>query len=289
MKLNIFKTIALIIGGLAFTSPAAKAATYANGNLLLGFRSSDTATFTSNLLVNLGAASTYRDAIANSAGLVNLGGFGLTGLGSLDTDLKAVFGNDWATNSTTLSSLKWGLVAGYSASSGSDIAQTLYASKPEDIYGTAGTGYNRASATSQGTPRSLITGMGTLLTGASSNNVNAVIVPNSTATSWSAYNPATPNTYSSGLFNTGQSFSYFSNLQGNFSNGLSGSALDLFRILPGTSGTGTYEGSFTLDSSGVVSYLSAPPAAVPEPSRALLLAAGLGSLMLRRRRKSVSL
>jgi hypothetical protein len=79
--------------------------------------------------------------------------------------------------------------------------------------------------------------------------------------------------------------------RGNFGAGTSGTALDLFRSLgtttgaspSGTARVGSYEGTFHINGSGVVSYATTP-AAVPEPSRALLLGLSATGLLFRRRR-----
>ena len=279
MKLNFKTTALLALAGLALTSQVAKATVaYADGDLLLGFRDSS-GTSTSALLVDIGQAGYYRDLTSNV--------FSLSSVGNLNADLTTAFGSGWATNTN----IQWGLVGRVSSNLGitygstTDALNTLYASKGEATFGTTGTGFARAASGTQGTPGAKITTMANnfnndLIGWTAGVNPNAIIEPTSgNSQNWASYNPGT------------SSFSYFNGLQGSFAGdqnsnvGLANSALDLFRMAPG-SGTGTYEGTFTLTSTGNVNFGSAGPAvaAVPEPGRAVLLALGAASLVLRRRR-----
>ncbi len=263
--------------GVGLASQSAKAViTYADDDLMMGFRDAS-GSVTSTLLINLGQAGFYRDQTTNIFGL---------SIGSIDTDLKAVFGNTWATNATTLSNLQWGLVGRTQSSLGvlfgstTDGINTLYASKPEITYGTKVTGYARAASGTQGTPGAKITNMGNEINNNTSgwtagSNPNAIIEPTSgNSLNWAFFNPGS------------SSFSYFTGLQGSFANGVSSTALDLFRM-PTGSGTGTYEGTFTLTSAGVLNYGANGPAiaAAPEPSRAMLTLFGAAFIAMRRRRK----
>ena len=66
--------------------------------------------------------------------------------------------------------------------------------------------------------------------------------------------------------------------------GFNGVALDLFGELAANSAT--YQGTFTVDSSGDVNFSASPPGAAPEPGRIVLLGLGLAGLVYRRRRPS---
>jgi hypothetical protein len=81
------------------------------------------------------------------------------------------------------------------------------------------------------------------------------------------------------------SFGYFNGALGNFADGTSGTQLDLFRMQTGSSSLqGTYEGTFSINNSGTVTF-SSSVTPVPEPSTygiAMALAAAV-FIVIRRR------
>ncbi len=257
----------LAAAGLALASTAVNAATtaYTSGDLILGFRQTGN---TSSLLVNLGQAGGYRDGTTTGA----------LSLGNLGADLTSLFGAGWSSDATVF----WGVVGTPGAASfNGDAANTLYASKPESTYGVQADAYERLASATQGTARSAIVSMANAYAGQTSTvNSNVALVQlNSASNSWSSFNPG------------GTSFSYFSGLEGNFGSGVASSALDLFRMTPDSLASvnyGTYEGSFTINNSGTVSFSTSTPGVVPEPSRVLFAGIGLGTLLLRRRRPAVA-
>jgi MYXO-CTERM domain-containing protein len=97
-------------------------------------------------------------------------------------------------------------------------------------------------------------------------------------------------TWSSSI--TASNFGVGSSIEASNVNGIDATGLDLYRILDSnadanpsqTVGVPHWEGTFTISSAGVVGF--AATSAVPEPSRAVLAALGLGGLLLRRRRRS---
>jgi hypothetical protein len=97
----------------------------------------------------------------------------------------------------------------------------------------------------------------------------------STPTSWATYNN-----------NAGQSFGSFGGKEGNINipSGNQGTVLDLYQNTANS--TGVYEGKFTINSTGLITYTSAT--AVPEPSALAALAGGAGLLGLIRRRRAVA-
>lgn len=267
---NIARKIALMaITGLALATTAAHATvTYTSGDLLLGFRSSDSGVTTS-VVVNLGNAGFFRDQTTDILSL---------SIGSINDDLTTAFGAGWATDPN----LYWGAAMGVSQSLGinGDSLNTLYATRPEAVFGTVGTAFNRASSSTQATPRNAINSAGSVfnsfaLAGATAGaNNNVIIEDNNTGSlDWAAFNPGV----------TSFGYGTFGNIQGNSATGITDTALDLFRATPGA-GAGSYEGTFTIDSLGFISYGANGVAAVPEPSRAILLAAGIFSIVFRRRR-----
>jgi hypothetical protein len=105
---------------------------------------------------------------------------------------------------------------------------------------------------------------------------NTAVVSSTSGSTWSTQNGT-------------NSFGFTGSVEGNFGNGTAGTVLDLYRILnttsgaspTGTIGLGSWEGSFTINDSGVVGFAVT---AVPEPSRALLAGLGLAGIAFRRRR-----
>ncbi len=266
MKLH--KILPMLALTTVLASPAARAATYADGDLLLGFWSTNVSV-TQSVLVNLGAANFYRDQTTDITSL---------SVGNLNADLTTAFGSGWATSSDVY----WSIAAGVVSSLGvnGDTLNTLYASKEEAIYGThPATGFARQSSSTQAAPRAKIaTAGGTLVTpglanGSNGANSNAVLQDDTDAESWAAFNPGS----------TSFTYSTFGDIRGNATTGISTTALDIFRALPG-SGNSTYEGTFTIDSLGNLNYGANGPGAVPEPTRAVLGVLGLGLMALRRRR-----
>lgn len=265
----------------ALSAPSAHAqspVTYTQGDLLLGFKKAGVG---QDVVVNIGQASLYRDA--SSAFSVNVGNLG--------TLLSDTFGANWYNDS----SLQWA-VAGNPANSGSDFngdtSGTFYLSKEQTTIDTQSALYSVNSSN-----RSIAAGrMQTLqnqflLQNSATGNSNAVVWDNTIQTGAAVdWSDAMLGTSTSNLV-----FQVFQpvQVQGADATGIDypGNALDLYRILAGgatTTGV-TYEGTFRIDSTGAVTFgLTPGVAAVPEPSRALLLAFGLALPLLRRRRASIT-
>jgi hypothetical protein len=262
----------LVVAGITAFATQASATTYVAGDLLLGFRATSGQGSTSNLLVNIGQADTvYRDAVANIASVVDIG-----------TLLDATYGTNWETRAD----LFWGVVGVRSnASSGAavdgDPVRTLYATRAQSGTPEAGvsgnsTPWNVSGGTTRSTIANNITGVLGTYDAFSTAVTNTAVVSSTSGSTWSTQNGT-------------NSFGFTGSVEGNFGNGTAGTVLDLYRILNSTSGAsptgtiglGSWEGSFTINDSGVVGFAVT---AVPEPSRALLAGLGLAGIAFRRRR-----
>ncbi|MFZ2279738.1 MAG: PEP-CTERM sorting domain-containing protein [Prosthecobacter sp.] len=267
IKTKHFLTM-LVVAGISAAAIPSKAATFVAGDLLLGFRATGGTGSTSNLIVDLGLATGYRDATSNIASVVDIGSL-----------LVSTYGSDWATRSD----LSWGIVGArtnstISAAVGGDPARTDYLSAAQSTI-TPGTQQSTAwvvGSAGRADTTADILGLGVAY--AAAPGTTSAVLNSTDAGSWSTNNSGS------------DSFRVGGTIEGNFANGASGTALDLYRVLntntganpTGTVGVGSYEGTFTISSAGVVGFTAAE--AVPEPSRAILAAVGLGGLLLRRRR-----
>lgn len=273
IRYTIFALLAL--AGSAFVAPAKAAVTFTQGDLILAIRGvAEGKTY----MVNLGAATGYRDATADINSIVNI-----------KTDLDANFAGwenrsdvTWSLFGVRASSTLAGVVNG-------DPGQTIYISRAEVPVGVQETAWGVSGQTISSTNHGLTAGQ-----------ISGVQVEFSGASNLLTTAPASTILLDSEtVYDTsGNSWTGFSNSggsQGNFGAGTAGTALDLFRSLGTTTGAsptgtlrvGSYEGTFHINNLGAVSYTANPTATiVPEPSRAVFLVLGAGSLMLRRRRQA---
>lgn len=261
----------LVVAGISVAAVPAKAGTFAAGDLLLGFQATGGQGSTTNLIVDLGQASSFRDAASNIASVTDIGSI-----------LTSTYGSNWATRTD----LSWGAVANRQAYS---IGTNVVNGDPK------GTNYVTIaqSLTSLGSQQSAAPTEPGRTSGASvSNNIQGL---NSTYAnaggntgSYLTIDSTTGTTWSSEIANS--NFTLGTPIQAN--GNIASSGLDLYRILDTTTGavptgtayTGSWLGTIGIGSTGVVSF-SNSVAAAPEPSRALLAALGLGGLLLRRRRQ----
>ncbi len=288
---NILSTAILAAAGVALSASSAMAQNpnYAPGDIVLFFQQQGG---TNTLMLNVGAATTFRDTTSNILNIANIGSQlsnGTTG-----------FGASWY----DLTNLYWGAAGVFSNSTSSstvtngDGGRTLYVSRERTAVGTEGV---RSS-----TPWSIGTdGAMTSTASAMIQQVNRMEtiattdrLVETTATSFIEnqntflnVSPFTP-LVSFGGFTSG-------GVQGDFGAGSFGSlggltaegALDLYRILAvnpsGTVETGTvragqFQGTFVIEQDGDVSYI----AAVPEPATMVAgLALGAVATLTRRRRR----
>ena len=292
MKINVLKTAfnkaalaALALIGFAAAPAGAQNPNYAPGDILLFFQQFGG---TQTVMVNLGAATTYRDATANLLNIVNISG-ALTGA----TPAGAAFGSTWYDDPTIF----WGLAGVRSASINTttvvngDPNRTVYASRERTALGTEGSA--SSTAWSIGDLTTAATNIITQNNRMETQSLTTTLVEPTSASVIDAQH----------LFNLGgtptSSFTVFSSggVQGDFGAGLFGTfggvaaegALDLYRLLAASPGgtvesgplnVGQYQGTFVIDQAGSVSYI----APVPEPATLSLLAASVIVGLARRRR-----
>lgn len=292
MKLKNKYAAMLVASGSLIAASSAQAASYVAGDLMLYFFQEGG---TQTVFANLGQAHTYRGATAGAQEAIANPNYNIVSLGST---LGTAFGAGWQ----SLTNLYVGLAGVYSASTGTSVQQngdpnrTLYFSMGNNLVDEVG---NRAFASNTGMTSAAngIISMATTFTGTDSILISAVgdsriddqnpfFAPGILGTAFGAFAGGVAQAGTSGTLG---SFGNVNDVE---------FALDLHRILATTSPTGTingvdidgnavairnsmYEGTLTIDSSGVVGF-----SAVPEPSSVTLLGLGAGALIFRRRRNA---
>lgn len=239
-------------------SASAATVTYTQGDLLMGFRATGGQGAGTSYVVNIGQASGYRDA--TTYGTVPIAG-------DLNADLTALYGSNWSTRSDIL----WGIAGTPSntATVGGDAPPTLYASKPETSPGVSGAGWTIAGSSTRLSVATTIVSLQSSFAGyqATTNSPVATLMDDSVANTWRQYMASGGNaSYTSG----NKDFGAFANIEGTLNQGLT-----LFRVTNASAGSN--EGTFSLSSSGSLSF-------VPEPTSSLLAGLGVLGLVLRRRR-----
>jgi hypothetical protein len=245
----LFKPALLALAALVVVGqPAHAALTFANGNLYLGFRATGGTGATTDYVVNIGPASNFNTNLT------------LT-LAGISLDLTNTFGANW----NTRSDVQWSIFGGTSSPN-----NILWGSKERTNPLAQSTPIVRRANGAQGTTFSSIQAFGLAYEGSTeSSNLTGATVQLVAST----------NSYAS-FYTSGNDFGW-TNLEGSFANGTSGSVLDLYNLLPAAGGNGTYVGSFTLDNSGALTF---GVASVPEPSTYAMLGLGLGALAVLRLR-----
>ena len=279
-KLSLFALA--VLAGAVMSATNASALSYSAGDLLLGFRSGGSETY--SYIVDIGNNSSFRssDGSAFTGSAFNLTIGGVT-TGALGADLTAAFGASW----NTRTDLYWGVVGAVGTVVAPDKAQTVYISSATATAGGSAALANAAQAT-QSPWRASIAGAG----GQYANTTPAALNPPNSAPSNSVglfQANADTSSWASKLGGSGQNFA-----SGNaFSTGKtieasvggSSNKLDLWRLAP-TTGAGTAAdinlGTFSINSAGTVSY-----SAVPEPSTWALMGLGLGAVVFAVRRRQI--
>jgi len=256
----------LVMAGISASAISAKAATFTAGDLLLAFNQTSGSGTTTVLTLDLGNSSQFTTAAANHTNLTNI-----ATLGSI---INSTYGS--AGLSTGDSHLFWAVVGDNTSGStlpNGDPYKTAYITEAQtgtiNAFGQTTTNFSSSSSTRN----TYNSDVGSVISSfVAATGTTGPIAVNAGSTSW-------PSFASSGWGNGSIT------AQGNFTNGPSGTALDLYRVLGSGLGTNpsTYLGTFAIDSSGNVSF-NTTVASAPEPSRTIFAALGLGALLLRRRR-----
>lgn len=239
-------------------------ADYTDGDVFLGFRATSGTGNQNSILIDVGNFSRF--TTATTAGFaLNL---------NIGTDLNNTFGTSPSWNS--LSTVLWGAV-GFDSTT-----HILYNTKAEVTLGVHPNGNARRSANQQDLTGARVANVSAMFNidlhngqAANGGTSSFAVIENSGDTGASTnYWAASPNTPTYGVSGW--------NIEGNFGGGTGAAAahLDFYSLPPGSTGTGTYVGTFSIDNSGNVSFVGI----VPEPTSAVLFGLGALGLLARRRR-----
>lgn len=277
----------LAVAGIFGAASSVKAASIVNGDLLLGFRVTGGTGAGQDLIVRagpsgaagIGNAVTFRDATADIANVVDVG-----------AELTAIFGAGWANRAD----LSWGIVGVRSTTTGSGTAGNGNTPGRSPFIGIAQSsstpGVQNSSAPDLSASPSLRTDISnqavtinTNFASAADTGISAaeaVYLASSLGAGWTDRQSTsftlpggTEVSNASGIDNTGLDLYWITNSNTG--------ALDNGAAVTSTVGQGIWQGSFQINSSGVVSF---SVGVVPEPSRALLAGLGLAGIAFRRRR-----
>jgi hypothetical protein len=298
MKLNTqIKALALsaaALCGITVTPAMAQNPNYAPGDVVLFFQQFGGS---NTVALNVGAATTFRDATANILNIASIG--------SLLSNGTTGFGSSWYDTS----SLWWGAAGVFNNSTSTSVqtngdpGRTLYASAARTALGTEGTASSNPW---------VVGSTGAMTTGANNITAQNNRLETQSLTTTLVEGTGSSNIDNQNLFNIlgtpTNSFATFASggVMGNFGAGSFGNfggvaaegALDLYRILATTAPvgtviepgdvvrTGSYQGSFVIDNGGSVSFIVAP---VPEPTTmgATLVLGCIAAGMRRRRQVAV--
>jgi len=234
----------LAIGSIAYAGTPT-ATTYTADDLFIGFHSAGS---TSDYLVKIGQASTFTTTRTLS-------------IGSIALDLTAVFGSGWASDST----LKWGVIGTTRLSTvGSDPAHTIYASRQGNA--STATPWNTGSINYLTTADAKIASMASAyISKTSTANSTVGLIQNNIGT---AANTAYASYQTGGANATGAaanlSFALFTpSIEASSASGItdSSASLAVYRLAPGAVAPATAFGTFSINSSGTVTFTAATTSA----------------------------
>ena len=238
----------LLAAALGFTPQASHAQNVPNpasGDIFIGFRASDGEGASTSYLVKV---ATYSQLSGVSVG----SSISLSSLGDIASDLSATYGANWSTRAN----LHWGAFGiGSSASAIIFGSRERNSAVPEPLPWPALGDIARQSTFSQ--LNSTLNSIGGYRSSAATANSSvATLQTNFSGAASYNYQVATPGTSDFG------SVSQWTNIEGNFGAGVSGTSLDLFRI---TSAGVNRVGSFSISNSGVISFTArSASAATPQ-------------------------
>lgn len=216
-----------------------------SGDLYLAFRAEGGTGGSSSYIVKIGQDTLFRSAAADTS-------FNVPDLGNIGADLAATYGANW----NSRSDLYWGIFGVRPSAS-----SILYGSRERNPVSEPAADWPLLDLTGRNTTASQITSVLESIGGykeldATSNSSVAALQPNSSDASSYNKQVATPGTNDFG------SLSEWTSIEGSFSAGTSGTALDLFRI----AGSGvTRVGTFSLNNSGVLNFKAAGGSAPTAP------------------------
>ena len=281
--------------GLVLSTSSAEAANpnFALGDLTLYFQQFGGS---NTVMVDLGAASSFRNLGSNLINITNIGSAlsnGTTGFGSSWYDLSSLYMGAAGVRS---SSIATSVVNG-------DSNRTIYVSRARTTLGTEAiansTGFTGISNTSMTNGSSaIITTSGRLDTLASGTVISEGISTSAIDDNNPFVNATTQGT-AFGVFPGGVQTAFASGNLGSFG-GVSNveAALDIYRIVAvnnqsgevnGTLRAGDFQGTLVVDTSGNVSFIDAAPTPVPEPTTATALIGLAGAAVsIRRRRRATA-
>jgi PEP-CTERM motif len=292
MKKNNRCALFMAFSLLAVHSANAANSFYTAGDLVLYFQKPGDV---DTIYANLGNTAGFRGANAGSTDGTNQ-----LNILDLGTTLEAAFGVDWAIDPTVFAGLAgvWGTSGTNSTLQNGDPHRTLYVSSPRNGVGETGTANSSGWDLTIAGNSAITSGAQGIFTQNNAFEVNYDSLVTVSLTSVSTIDnqnpffagtnqsPAFNGAFDGGVQQQGSATSFAS-----FPYGGSGTvefALDLYRILgrndvtnqvAGDVRVGSYEGTVTVGTNGMVSFI-----AVPEPSSLALVGLAAGSLVLRRRR-----
>jgi hypothetical protein len=208
------------------------------GDVFAGFRASDGQGSSTSYLIRLGQDTVFRGAAAGTA-------FDVTGLGSVGTDLAAIYGPDWHSRSD----VQWGIFAVRTG-----VNSTVYGSRARTSPATVAAAWPFLTSTARNGTAGAITSVLEEVGGYKNSNATANSTVAALQTTFSgaasyAFQVGTPGTTDFG------SLSQWTSIEANFASGAASAVLDLFRISTGVS----HVGAFSISSAGVIRF-TAPAA-----------------------------
>ncbi len=285
MKLSKFALLTCM--GLSFLSLPAMAqldTTFDNNDVIFGFRATGGTGASTTIMVNLGAAATFRDTTTNMINFANIG-----------STLNATYGTGWADRTDFWA----GLISATNGTNFDNTGGTAIASQTTDYNSTIYVSTRRTGAGTIGNAQSAQPGgiipLDAQTIGLQVQSLNGFFGTNQSA---GIVNVAASSVNSWNTFTTGSTSVDFGgfNVEAAFTagnRGVFGAAgtveqmWDFYRVanFPTTdplAGKGVYQGTFTINNAGDVSFV-----VVPEPSTYALFALGAIALaiMIRRRKQ----